>query len=110
MNKESEEIKIFLSKTNLPGADDVIDRIQEVFTGFQIKIYVCENFPQEVEKYEILATPTIVIGDAKLVGFGNLDRLIERIHEHIKLQELKHNIVSLSRRILIDRLLIRSHI
>ena len=103
---ERDEIKVFVARDNIPKFDECISRIQETFPSFPIKIYVCENFPHEVERYGIVATPTVVLGESKLVGFDNIDELIERIHNMMKLRNLEKNVTQLSRYLIVDRILI----
>lgn len=102
---DHDEIKVFVARDNLPKADECIARIQETFPAFPIKIYVCENYPHEVERYGIVATPTIVLGESKLVGFDNVEELIERMHNMMKLHNLEQNVSRLSRYLVVDRIL-----
>jgi hypothetical protein len=104
--KLQDEIKVFVSRDNVPRIDECISRIQERFPAFHIKIYVCENYPHEVERYGIVATPTIVLGETKLVGFDNIDELLERMHNMMKLHNLERNMSQLSRYLIVDRILI----
>jgi len=102
---DHDEIKVFVARDSLTKADDCISRIKETFPALPIKIYVCENYPHEVERYGIVATPTIVLGESKLVGFDNIDELLERMRNMMKLRILEQNVSRLSRYLVVDRIL-----
>ncbi len=73
------EIKVFIAPV-CPHCAQVVESVNRIaIANPEIKVTVIDVmlYPDLIEKYEITSTPTVIIGDVKLVGAHSLEELLD---------------------------------
>ncbi len=73
------EIKVFIAPV-CPHCAQVVESVNRIaIANPEIKVTVIDVmlYPDLIEKYEITSTPTVIIGDVKLIGEHSLEELLD---------------------------------
>ncbi len=94
-NPEPIKIKVFTSKQcafcniALQIVEEAVGRLDYYHPFIEVVETPVENRPRLTERLQILAVPTIVVSDSRIVGLPHADELEQLIHQEMFHSKLK---------------------